>query len=76
MRGRGILDAVVQEGRLDGLGVQMKLLRHDLRHRQRMRDIGRAVLAQLSLMRLLRKDKGGMDRFPVCGRIVGTNRRF
>ena len=34
--GGGILDGVVQQGRHDGLCVQVQLLRHDLCHRQGM----------------------------------------
>ena len=44
--GVGVLDAVVQQGAEDGVGVQTDL-RHDLRHRQGMDDIGRAVLPLL-----------------------------
>ena len=44
--GVGVLDAVVEQGRHDGLAVQVHI-RHDLRHRQGVGDIGRAVLAPL-----------------------------
>ena len=42
-----LLGAVVEQGGDDGVGVQLQL-RHNLRHRQGVGDIGGAVLAQLS----------------------------
>ena len=47
MGGPGVLDAVVEQGGDDGVGVQLQL-RYDLRHCQGVGDIGGAVLAQLS----------------------------
>jgi len=38
--GGGVLNGVVEQGRLDGLGVQVQLLRHDLGHSQGMGDEG------------------------------------
>ena len=38
--GVGVLNGVVEQGRLDGLGVQVQLLRHDLGHSQGMGDEG------------------------------------
>ena len=48
-RGVGVLDAVVQKGREDGVGIQADL-GHDLGHGQGVDDIGRAVLALLALV--------------------------
>ena len=47
MGGGGVLDGIVEQGGHNGLRVQMQLLRHDLRHRQRVGHEGRAVLAVL-----------------------------
>ena len=48
----GVLDGVVQQGGDNGLGVQMQLVGHDLRHGDGMCDVGRAVLALLLAMML------------------------
>ena len=45
--GPGVLDAVVEQGGDDGVGIQLQL-RHNLRHCQGVGDIGGAILAQLS----------------------------
>ena len=45
-----VLDGIVEQGGLNGLAVQMQLLGKNLRHRQRMGHIGRAVLPALVLM--------------------------
>ena len=47
MGGVGVLDGVVEQGRHNGLRVQVQLLRHDLRHRQRVGHEGRPVLPVL-----------------------------
>ena len=47
MGGVGVLDAVVEQGGDDGVGIQLQL-RHNLRHCQGVGDIGGAILAQLS----------------------------
>jgi len=47
MGGGGVLDGIVEQGGHNGLRVQMQLLRHDLRHRQRVGHEGRTVLAVL-----------------------------
>ena len=57
MGGGGVLDDVVEQGGLDGLAVQPQLLRHNLRHRQGMDDIGLAALAQLPVVLRVRIGK-------------------
>ena len=76
MGGGGVLDEVVERGGLDGLAVQPQLLRHNLRHRQGMDDIGLPALALLVLVGLCRKFKGRPDVLEVCRRIVAPDSLF
>jgi hypothetical protein len=71
--GGGILNAVVHQGGLNGLGVQLQLLRHNLRHSQRMNDIGLAALALLTLMVLLRVSKGTLNPVKVGTGVIGAD---
>ena len=70
MGGGGILDGVVEQSRLDGLGVQMQLLRHDLGHRQRVGDEGRAVLPHLWPVGLGGELEGGPDLLEVGAGVI------
>ena len=63
-RGGGVLDAVVQEGAADGVGIQADL-RNDLRHRKRVDDVGGAVLALLVLVLFLGEADGALDLFQI-----------
>ena len=65
MGGIGILDGVVEQGGGNGLRVQMQLLRHDLRHRQRVGDERRTVLAVLAAVMLLGKAEGRTDQLKI-----------
>ena len=76
MGGPGVLDAVVEQGTDDGLGVQVQLLGDDLGHRQGMDDIGLAALALLALMGLLGKVESGPDLLQVGAGIVLPHRLF
>ena len=76
MGGGGVLDDVVEQGGLDGLAVQPQLLRHNLRHRQGMDDIGLAALALLLLMGLICKFKGRPKLGDVCRRVIAPNGFF
>ena len=68
--GGGILDGVVEQSRLDGLGVQMQLLRHDLGHRQRVGDEGGAVLPHLRPVGLGGELEGGPDLLEVGAGVI------
>ena len=70
MGGIGILDGIVEQGGGNGLRVQMQLLRHDLSHRQRMGDEGRAVLAILTPVVLLGKFKGRTDQLKIGAGVI------
>ena len=72
MGGGGVLDGVVEQGRGDGLAVQMQLLGQDLGHRQRVGHEGGAVLPELSGVGGLGKVKGGPDLGKVGARVVGA----
>ena len=70
MGGGGILNDVVEQGGLDGLAVQLQLLRHDLGHGQGMDDIRLAALALLALVALVGIVKGGADLGKVRGGVI------
>ena len=70
MLGGGVLNDVVKEGGLDGLAVQIQLLRHDLGNRQRMDNIGFAALALLPVVALVGVFKGVADAGEVRRGIV------
>ena len=72
--GVGVFDGVVQQRRLNGFAVQMQLLRHDLRHGQRMRHKGRSVLPQLAAVQVAGKFIGLPDLNKVRGGIIGAYR--
>ena len=55
---------------------ECSLLRHNLRHRQGMDDIGLPALALLVLVGLCRKFKGRPDVLEVCRRIVAPDSLF
>ena len=74
MRGRGVLNGVVQQRRGDGLRVQMQLLGHDLRHGERMGDKRRVVLAELALMGLVGEFKSRPDQVKVRAGVVPAHR--
>ena len=74
MRGRGVLDGVVQQRRGDGLRVQMQLLGHDLRHGERMGDKRRVVLAELALVGLVGEFKSRPDQVKVRAGVVPAHR--
>ena len=57
---RGVLDAVVQQAGTDRVGIQPHL-HDDFSHRDRMDDVGFAVAALLTFMRLCRALIGGTD---------------
>ena len=71
--GGSILDGVVEQSRLDGLGVQMQLLRHDLGHRQRVGDEGRAVLPHLRSVGLGSELEGGPDLLEVGAGVIAAD---
>ena len=73
--GVGVLDAVVEEGGLDGLAVQPHL-RHDLRHVEGVGDIGGAVPAHLVAVVGLGVVKGGADLLEVRGDVVAGDGLF
>ena len=64
-----VLNAVVEEGGDDGVGVQLQL-GHDLGHRQGVGDVGRAVLAQLAGVGVVGKGKGVEQPLSVQGRVI------
>jgi hypothetical protein len=64
MGGAGILNAVVEEGSHQRVLIQLQV-GHDLRHRQRMGDIGAAVSAELAVVSLVRIGKGGVENLGV-----------
>ena len=74
MGGGGILDGVVQQRRDDGFAVQMQLLHHDLGHRQRVGDKGRAVLAHLGAVHFPGQLIGLADLLEIGGGIVAADR--
>ena len=67
-----ILDAVVQQRAQDGVRIEADL-RDDLRHSQRMDDIGRAVLALLGTVVRGGVAEGGVDLGEVCAGVVGAD---
>ena len=71
--GVGILNGVMQQRRLDGLAVQMQLLRHDLGHRQGVGDEGRAVLAQLRTVQIPGELIGLADLLEIGGGVVAAD---
>ena len=70
MGGVGVLDGVVEQGRHDGLRVQVQLLRHDLGHGQRVGDERRAVLPVLSGVVGGGVLIGGADLVEAGGRVI------
>ena len=68
--GVGVLDGVVEQGRHDGLRVQVQLLRHDLGHGQRVGDEWRAVLPVLSGVVGGGVLVGGADLVEAGGRVI------
>ena len=70
MGGVGILNGIVEQGGGNGLGIQMQLLRHDLRHRQGMGDEGGAILAVLAAMMRLGIDEGRVDQVKIGPGII------
>ena len=68
---RRVLDHVVQQAGGDRGGVQ-PIARQDVGHRDRMGDIGIAVVAALRAVRLRRQRVGGIDQPDVRLRVVGA----
>ena len=67
--GAGVLNAVVQKGGDDGVGIQLQL-GHDLRHRQRVGDEGGPILPKLPGVGVVRILEGGKKPLGVQIRIV------
>ena len=67
--GAGILNAVVEQGGDDGVGVQLQF-GHNLRHRQRVGDIGGAVLPQLPRVGVVRVSEGVKQALGVQCRMI------
>ena len=74
--GRGVLDDIMEQGGLNGLGVQLQLLRHNLGHGQGMDDIGLAAFALLPLVAAVRIRKSGADMIEICGGIIASDGFF
>ena len=76
MGGGRVLNHVVEQGRLDGLGVQLQLLRHDLGHGQGMDDIGLAAFALLPLVAAVGVLERGPDMVEVGGGVIAADGFF
>ena len=74
--GGGVFNDVVEEGGLNGLAVQLQLLRHDLGHCQGMDDIGLAALALLPGVAPVGIFKGGADVGKVRRGVVSPDGLF
>ena len=72
----GVFNRVVQQSSCDGLRVQMQLLRHNLRHRQRVGNKGGAILPVLPPVGLLSKGKGPVNQVKICAGVIGPHRVF
>ena len=68
--GGGVLNDIVEQRRLDRLGVQMQFLRHDLGHGQGVGDIGLAAFAALVAVLLFGKFIGSADMVKIRAGIV------
>ena len=75
VRDAGVLDAVVEQGGNDGVGVQLQL-GHDFRYSQGVGDIGRAVLAQLSGVGVIGVIERAEQALGVQRRVVGLDLVF
>ena len=72
MGGGGILDNIVEQGRLDGFRIQLQFLGHDLGHRQGVDDIGLAAFALLVGVGPFRVLVGGADAVKIRRRVIGA----
>ena len=68
----GVFQNVMEQSRLNGLGVQTQFLRNDLCHGQRMDDIGFAALSLLAAVGFVRHLESGADLGKICSGIIAS----
>ena len=69
-----VLNDIVEQSGLNGFGIEVQLLRHDLRHGQRVRDIRLAAFAALLAVMCPGKFVGRPDAGKIRPGIVRANR--